>query len=74
MNRRMAAMRLVGVGFFIGICLLLGVLAGLWLDGKFGTKPIFMMLGLLLGLVVAGYGVYQMLLPLLRNNQDKGNS
>ena len=74
MNRWMAATRLVGVGFFIGICLLLGVLAGLWLDGKFGTKPVFMMLGLLLGLVVAGYGVYQMLLPLLRNTQDKGDS
>ena len=73
MNRWIAALRLVGVGFFIGTCLLLGVVAGLWLDNKFDTKPIFMMAGLFLGLIVAGYGVYQMLLPLLQNRQDKEN-
>ena len=74
MNRWTAALRLVGVGFFIGTCLLLGVIAGLWIDNKFDTKPIFMMIGLFLGLIVAGYGVYQMLLPLLRNKQDKENN
>jgi len=30
--------------------------------------------GLLLGIIVAFYGVYQMLLPLLRSKQDKENS
>ena len=73
MNRRIAALRLVGVGFYIGTCILLGVVAGLWLDDKFDTKPIFMMAGLFLGLIMAGYGVYQMLLPLLRNKQDREN-
>ena len=74
MNSWVIALRLVGVGFFIGICLLLGVLAGLWLDNRFGTKPIFMLVGLFFGLIFAGYGVYQMLLPLLKNQEDKENS
>ena len=73
MDRWIAALRLVGVGFFIGACILLGTVAGLWLDTKFDTKPVFMMLGLFLGIAMAGFGVYQMLLPLLHNERSKEN-
>ena len=73
MSKLIAALRLTGVGFFIGGSILLGVLGGLWLDNKFDTKPILVIVGLILGLIVAFYGVYQMLLPLVRN-QDKENS
>jgi len=61
-----AALRFIGVGWFIALSILLGVFGGLWLDSKFGTKPILVIVGLILGLVVAFYGVYQMLLPLMR--------
>ncbi len=67
-------MRLIGVGFFIGGSIVLGTFSGLWLDDKFNTKPLFMIVGLFIGLVVAGYGVYQMLRPLLGNNNDKENN
>ena len=73
MFRWQAALRLIGVGWFIGISILLGVLAGSWLDSKFGTKYL-VIVGLVLGVVVAGYGVYRMLLPLLGNKHDGGNS
>ena len=73
MKRRVLAMRLVGVGFFIGGSIVLGTLLGLWLDGKLNTKPIFMIGGLFLGLAVAAYGVYQMLRPLISDRQDKEN-
>ena len=66
-------MRLTGVGFFIAACILLGTLAGLWLDGKLNTKPFLMIVGLFAGLVVAAFGVYQMLKPLMSNKQDKEN-
>ena len=71
MSRLIAALRLTGVGFFIGGSIVLGVVAGLWLDNKMNTKPVFILVGLVLGIVVAAYGVYQMLLPLLGNKQDK---
>lgn len=74
MFRWQAALRLIGVGWFIGISILLGVLAGLWLDGKFSTKPLFVIVGLILGVVIAFYGVYRMLLPLLSNKQDEEDS
>ena len=74
MSRWVAALRLVGVGFFIGGSILGGVFAGLWLDSIFHTEPILVIVGLLLGIAVAFYGVYQMLLPFLRNKGDKENS
>jgi F0F1-type ATP synthase assembly protein I len=63
MNRWQAALRLIGVGWYIGGCIVLGVFAGLWLDSKFDTKPILVIVGLILGLIIAFYGVYRMILP-----------
>ena len=74
MSRWAAALRFLGVGFYIAGSILLGIGAGLWLDDKFDTRPIMVILGLLLGLMVAFWGVYRMLLPLLANKEDKGNS
>ncbi len=71
MNRWAAALRLVGVGWYIGVCIVLGVLGGLWLDSKYGTKPLWLIVGLVLGIVVAVYGVYQMLQPLIKNTNDR---
>ena len=73
MSRWAAAIRLAGVGFFIAVCILLGTLAGLWLDGKFNTRPFLMIVGLFAGLVIAAFGVYQMLEPLLSDKHDKEN-
>jgi ATP synthase protein I len=74
MSRWVAALRLVGVGFFIGGSILLGVVAGLWLDNRLNTSPILVIVGLFLGIVVAFYGVYQMILPIIGNKSNKENS
>ena len=73
MDRWALALRLVGVGFFIGGSMVLGVGAGIWLDGRLDTSPVLAIVGLLLGIVVAFFGVYQMLLPLIRNRQERRN-
>jgi ATP synthase protein I len=70
-GKLIAALRLTGVGFFIGGSIALGVFAGLWADSKFNTEPVLVIVGLLLGIVVAFYGVYQMLLPLIRSKKDR---
>ncbi len=74
MSRWVAPLRLVGVGFFIGGSIVLGVVSGLWLDSRLNTSPILVIVGLVLGVVVAFYGVYQMLLPLIGKKQDKESS
>ena len=72
MSRWVAALRLTGVGFFIGGAITLGVFTGLWLDEKLNTS-LFGIIGLALGLVVAFYGVFRMLLPLIGNKRNKEN-
>lgn len=73
MNRWLAALKLVGVGWYISVCILLGVLVGRWLDGKLNSEPLWLIIGLLLGVIVAFYGVYRML-PGAANRRNKGNS
>jgi len=73
MNRWAAALRFIGVGFFIGGSIVLGVVLGRWLDTKLDTH-LFWIVGLILGIATAFWGVYQMLLPLMGNKRDKENS
>jgi len=72
MGKRVAALRLVGVGFFIGGSIVLGVVVGRWLDSRLNTEPILVIVGLILGIIVAFYGVYRMLLPFLSIKRDRG--
>ena len=72
MSKWGVALRLTGVGFYVGGSIVLGVWAGLWLDRELNTAPILVIIGLLLGLVVAFYGVWRMLLPFIGKKQDKG--
>jgi ATP synthase protein I len=73
MSRWVAALRLTGVGFYVGACIAGGTLAGLWIDGKLGTRPLFMIGGLLVGVVVAFYGLYRMIQPFMNDKHDKEN-
>ena len=71
MRQWQAALRLIGVGWYVTGSILLGVLAGLWLDNKFDTEPLFVVAGLILGIIVAGYGVYRMLWPFISSKGNK---
>ena len=73
MSRWAAALRLTGFGFFVAACILGGILAGLWVDNKLETKPLFILLGLAVGLAVAFYGVYRMIRLVMNNKQDREN-
>ncbi len=73
MERFQAALRLIGLGWYVGICIVLGILGGRWLDSKFHTGGILIVVGLVVGLAVAFYGVYRMILPNINKKQNKGN-
>ena len=64
------ALGLLGIGWYVALCLLGGVFGGLWLDNRFGTGPLFILLGIGAGLVVAGFGMYRMLLAVLSQGRD----
>ena len=67
------ALRLIGMGWYVAICILLGVLGGRWLDNRLHTGFI-VVVGLLLGLIIAFYGVYKMILPNINQKRNKGKS
>jgi ATP synthase protein I len=67
-------LRFVGIGWYIAICILLGVLGGRWLGQKLdgnSSEALFTLGGLALGLIVAFAGVYRMFRAITGNNQDK---
>jgi F0F1-type ATP synthase assembly protein I len=72
MSMWVGAARLIGVGFFIGGAIVLGVLTGLWLDSKFDTGPVLAIVGLVLGIMVAFFGTYRMILTNINNTRTKG--
>ncbi|KKU52054.1 MAG: hypothetical protein A3H69_04700 [Candidatus Sungbacteria bacterium RIFCSPLOWO2_02_FULL_47_9] len=49
------------IGFFIVVSVLFFVLAGVWLDKKFNTVPLFIILGVLLSLAASMYEVYRII-------------
>ena len=73
MKRWVAALGLTGIGFYIAGAIILGLLGGLWLDSKLNSEPFFLIAGLILGIVVAFFGVYNMVRPFISNKQNKGN-
>lgn len=49
---------MTGILFQLVGSILIGIFGGKWIDGKVGTSPLFLIIGLLLGL---GTGVYAMI-------------
>ena len=58
-------LRLLGIGWFVALCIVGGVIGGLFLDGVLGTAPALVLVGLGLGLSVAAVGTYRMLMAVL---------
>ena len=57
--------RLIGIGFYIGLCIALGTLGGRELDEALSTGRLMTLLGLGLGLVLALVGGTTQLLEVL---------
>ena len=69
--------RLIGIGWYFAVCIVGGIVGGLFLDELAGTTPLLTLLGLMLGLVVAFYGGYRMLMDVLMaqrppSDEDEG--
>jgi len=63
------ALRFTGLGWYIVVCIVGGTAAGIALDRWLGTKPVFVLVGLVFGLVVAAFGAYRMLTPILAHSR-----
>jgi len=56
-KKKRAYLEAASVGIYIACCVVLGLLGGNWADGKLGTSPLFLVLGLAAGITAAGLEV-----------------
>ncbi len=60
----------IGLGWYIATAIIAPTLLGLWLDERFSTTPILLLIGLLTGLIVAFYGAYRMTSIFLKSEKN----
>ena len=73
MNSRGIAvvLRLIGIGWYVAICIGGGTAGGWWLDDRLGLEvPAFTLSGLGLGIVLATVGMFRMLRAVLTSGSD----
>lgn len=66
--------RLVGIGWYVAICIGGGAIGGLWLDRKLDLSPLFTLLGLSVGIAVAVVGMYRLLMAVLTSASENEES
>lgn len=70
-GRKLAlAFQLLGVGWFVAICIGGGTAGGFLLDRQFELSPALTLIGLFVGIGVAVVGMYRMLMAILRGSND----
>jgi F0F1-type ATP synthase assembly protein I len=69
MTRLPPAARLIGIGWYFAICIVLGVAGGVALDKWLDTTPWLTLLCLALGMSLAFYGGWQMLRDVLAESE-----
>lgn len=70
-NPWVETLKFLGIGWYIAISIVLGVVAGLFLDRWLGSSPWFTVGGLLFGIAAAIWGVYRIVAPLLKNKNGR---
>ena len=71
MNRLPATARLIGIGWYFAVCIVVGLVGGVFLDRLADTTPVLTLIGLFGGLALAFYGGYRMLMDALRADQGR---
>ena len=59
------------IGFILLVSTLAGSLAGHWLDLQLGVNPLFLLVGLLLGMAIGARAVYRIITRFLASFDDQ---
>ena len=63
-------LRLLGIGWYVAVCIGGGAYGGILLDRHFGLSPLLTLLGLGLGIAVAVVGMVRMILAVFAANSN----
>ena len=69
-ERLALALRLMGIGWYVAVCIAGGTYGGFLLDRKLELSPLLTLLGVGLGIAVAVVGMVRMLLVVCATNAD----
>ena len=61
---------LLGLGMTLAVTVLAGLGAGYWLDGRLGTRPVFLLLG---GGVGVGVGMYHFIASVAASSKQRAD-
>jgi F0F1-type ATP synthase assembly protein I len=64
-------MEFLHLGWIFAITLTLTLGAGIWIDQYFGTRPIFLLGGTLIGFAGCGYSLYRIILKVERSESSR---
>ena len=65
------ALQLLGIGWYVAVCISVGGLVGHWLGQRFQFDPLLTLLGIAMGIAVAVYGMYRMLMTVITSASDQ---
>ena len=65
LDRLPAAIQLTGLGWYLAVCIAGGIVGGALADSWLDTKPVLTLAGLFLGLGLAFYGGYKLLMQVI---------
>ena len=65
--------KLLGVGWFVAICIVGAAVIGIVLDKKLDTEPVLSLVFLTVGTVLALFGVWRMLAPGIQKPKKPGD-
>jgi len=60
------AFGLIGIGFSLVFWIVGGALLGQWLDGRWGTDPLFTLMLLVVGMMIGFYDAYRRLRDIMK--------
>ena len=66
-------LRLLGIGWYISICLCIGTFGGMWIDGVLDSTPLCTLLGLVIGLTLAFIGTKRLLIAVISITEKHEN-
>lgn len=72
LTRMPRALSLLSIGWYFALCIVGGIAGGLLLDNLADTKPIFALIGLFLGLALAFWGGYKLLMQVISATSTEG--